>query len=411
MKPTIKISAFVFVAVFAWTGLFAEKTVRKVAIESISNNPALFQDEIVKVEGLVTQYIPANASSTAYYLLKGDYGSFIRVNTTATPPETNQKYCVTGVAYVYFNDRGGISKYFISEQSRYEGVCNDVPIISVLPGTVDFGKIEANKSSGMSFIISNTGRADLDLIGISISNNENFEIIKPQSMVLEPGKSTELKVIFTPKVAGNYSGIINISSNASNSPGQIQVIGASPETTNWLVYILIGASVLLLALLVILFANKKREVVSQMQVPNIPKSNTSGASQPINPGAYQTIAIPKTIHLTEKLFPGEFEILTGLDAGKKFRIPGHQESDGLVVTIGRELPGKEMAQYHIQLKDNTVGREQARLIYNGEGAELLSLGKTNYSVVDGRELKPQEKVKLSNGSTIKLGEVTLKYSL
>jgi hypothetical protein len=416
MKMNIRITAMILIAVFAWTGLSAEKSVRKVAIETISNNPASFDNELVKVEGLVTQYIPANANSTAYYLIRGDYGSFIRINTTANPPETNQKYCVTGVVYVFFNENGSISKFFISEQSRYDGICQDFPEISVVPQTLDFGEIEPNKSSEMSFTISNIGRADLNLTEISISNNQNFEIIRPQTLVLEPGKSTVLKVIFTPKESGDYSGILNITSNATNSLGQIQVAGMTippPPHTNWLMYILIAAAVLLLVLLVVLFANRRKEKVlpkqdlaQQPQQPAVTQNTTY-----VNRTDYSTIAIPKTILVTQKLFPGEFEIISGVDIGKKFKIPGHQEPQGLVVTIGREDPGKTMSQYHIQLKDNTVGREQAQLIHNGNGTEFISLGKTNFSIVDGKELQPQEKAILVNGSTIKLGEVTLKYNL
>lgn len=414
MKTKLKIIACIFLAAITFTANTAERTVNKVAIETISNNPAAFDNELVKIDGLVTQYIPANANSTAYYLIKGDYGSFIRVNTTANPPETNQKYCVTGVVYVNYNEKGGVSKLFISEQSRYDGTCQDFPEISVLPEKLSFGLIEANKSSELFFTITNNGRADLNLTEISISNNENFEIIRPQTLVLEPGKSTELKVIFTPKEGGDFSGIVNILSNANNSLGPIIVEGNSPvDKTDWLMYIMIGAAVLLVILLYVLFANRRKERVlpkqDLTQQPQQPSDTQNTAYT--NRTDYTTIAIPKTILVTQKLFPGEFEILTGLDAGKKFKVPGHQESQGLVVTIGREDPGKAMSQYHIQLKDNTVGREQAKLIHNGQGTELLSLGKTNYSIVDGKELQPQEKAVLVNGSIIKLGEVTLKYNL
>lgn len=413
MRIIIRVLTIGLLAVIICTELVAQNNVRQIAIETIFNNPAGFQDEIVKVEGLVTQYIPANANSTAYYLLKGDYGSFIRVNTTAASPETNQKYCVTGVVYVYFNDQGGISKYFISEQSRYDGVCNDLPEIAVSPENLDFGQVEANMSSEKMFTIANIGRADLNLNEISISNNENFEIVRPQSLLIQPGKSLELKIIFTPKEAGNYTGILNISHNASNSLGQVQVMGNSPEGINWLLYVLIGATALFILLLVFLFINRKRDVAEPRPVIKTPVQQPDTPTMPAytNQISYQTIAIPKSIPGTQKLFPGEFEILTGLDAGKKFRIPGFQNQEGLIVTIGRDNPGKEMAQYHIQLKDNTVGREQARLIYDGQITEFLSLGKTNFSIVDGNELKPQEKIGLANGSVIKLGEVTLKYNL
>ena len=412
MKTIARVLGTVLLAI-ACSGLIAQTNASKTAIESIYNSPASYQDELVKVEGLVTQYIPASANSSAYYLLKGDYGSFIRVNTTSNPPETNQKYCVTGVVYVYLNDQGGISKFFISEQSRYDGVCNDLPEIAVSPVTLEFGSVDANNSIEKTFTISNTGRADLTLNEISISNNENFEIIKPQTMLIQPGRSIDLKVIFTPKESGDFTGILSISSNSSNTLDNIGVRGNCNAETNWLMYILFAASALLLILLIILFTtrgNKPKQTSLSPQKPE-PFRAVPDAPSYTNQPSYHTVAVPQTIHLTQKLFPGEFEIITGLDTGKKFRIPGFQGQEGLMVTIGREIPGNEMSHYHIQLKDNTVGREQAKLINNGVITELLSLGKTNFSVVDGKELKPGEKAVLNPGTVIKLGEVSLKYNL
>lgn len=83
------------------------------SIEEIHNNPKKFDGNNVIVKGLVTQYVEGTGS-TSYYLLKGDYGSIIKVNTAAGAPETNKKYTVEGI--VYINEKTGTP--FISEKSR-----------------------------------------------------------------------------------------------------------------------------------------------------------------------------------------------------------------------------------------------------------------------------------------------------
>ena len=71
-----------------------------VLISDIVNNPGRFSDEFLKVEGIVTQYTPGSANSTAYYLLKGDFGGVIKVNTNEERPVTNEKYRVEGTVVI-----------------------------------------------------------------------------------------------------------------------------------------------------------------------------------------------------------------------------------------------------------------------------------------------------------------------
>ena len=89
--------------------LFAQST----KVEDINNNPHNYEGNDVIVKGLVTQYVKG-IGSTSYYLLKGNFGSIIKVNTAMEAPETNAKYSVEGI--VYINKKNGIP--FISETSR-----------------------------------------------------------------------------------------------------------------------------------------------------------------------------------------------------------------------------------------------------------------------------------------------------
>lgn len=85
-----------------------------VRVLDINNNPTGYKGEVVTVTGLVTQYIEATAKTTAYFLIKDDYGATIKVNTAESKPETNNKYTVSGI--LYFDESLQIP--FISEKSR-----------------------------------------------------------------------------------------------------------------------------------------------------------------------------------------------------------------------------------------------------------------------------------------------------
>ncbi len=54
-------------------------------------------DQFVAIEGLVVQYTPSIEGSTAYYIIKGEYGRPIKVNTSKRKPVINRKYRVRGI--------------------------------------------------------------------------------------------------------------------------------------------------------------------------------------------------------------------------------------------------------------------------------------------------------------------------
>jgi len=64
-------------------------------VESILNNPGAKIGQKVTVEGFVDQWIDSQ-SGTNYYVLKGDYGGTIKVNSSSKP-ETGARYSVTGL--------------------------------------------------------------------------------------------------------------------------------------------------------------------------------------------------------------------------------------------------------------------------------------------------------------------------
>lgn len=97
---------------------------QKTTIEAIVENPGQFANSSVEFEGLVDQYVAA-PTSTSYYMIRGNYGQMIKVNTADPSPEINHKYRVSGIVYIDPVDNSP----FVSEKSKslLDGTVNPPP--------------------------------------------------------------------------------------------------------------------------------------------------------------------------------------------------------------------------------------------------------------------------------------------
>lgn len=406
MKRKISILGFWVIALFG----FNVTAQQKVSVEQILGSPVKFENEFIKTDGLVTSFVPSDANTTSYYILKGDYGQVIRVNTSLGEPTTDEKVCITGTVYVNYTDKGKVSRIFISERSRYDGVCKDVPLIEVGQSRLNFGETKPNQSVQKKLKIDNTGREDLVIDEIAVSDRNVFEVVMPSRLTIEPDKSAEVLLIFTPKEKGEFSGFVTIKHNAGNTIETIEVSGIVKDN-NWLLYSIIAAGVLLFGLLLALLL-RRRPVPAISKETYVKKVETEAPLK--DPEIfvredYNTVIVPRSDPKTVKFFPGEFEIVSGQDKGHKFRLPGYNLNGDLIITVGRETPSADRAQYHIQLKENTVGRKQAEIIFREGKTYLKSIGTTNLSVVDGQAIPANEIVEIKANSVMQFGEVWLAY--
>jgi hypothetical protein len=95
MKRIVYLRLLVSIAaILVATGSFAQRDTIT-PIEAIDVD--LHLDMYTTVEGLVTQYTAASEGATAYYILKGEYGRPIQVNTSFKKPIINRKYRVKGI--------------------------------------------------------------------------------------------------------------------------------------------------------------------------------------------------------------------------------------------------------------------------------------------------------------------------
>lgn len=308
---------------------------QSISIERILKNPKTYDGESVEVSGIVTQYIATSSNTTAYYLLKGDYGGQIRVNTIDSEPEILKKYKIRGIVYYDRNSRTS----FISEKSR---------VIVVSPTTETASEVE---------LIPETDIKEEDLPIKSISNN------------------------------------------------------------NYLLIIVTGGVILLIVLIVVLRKNDPHKTAGISENKGInenQKNNSINSTYTAkhNYDDFKTIKInidrtnnPKTL----KFIPGVLKIISGNDSGKSFKIAGYPTASGNVISIGRKIVKGERSYAHIQLMEKTVSREQAELIEKKGKLFVKNFSQTNFTIVDGVELKADEKIEIAPNSTIKVGEVEFKY--
>lgn len=109
---------------------------------------------------------------------------------------------------------------------------------------------------------------------------------------------------------------------------------------------------------------------------------------------------------TLQFLPGRLEIASGLDTGREIRFVRLPGPDGTEVTFGRN----EGPLYrHIQLRDQTVSREHARMTLIDGHWLLTNLSKTNPVAHNGRVLGPGEHQLLSDGDRLDMGEVIFSF--
>jgi hypothetical protein len=242
----------------------------------------------------------------------------------------------------------------------------------------------------------------------------NFDIDHVQPVITEISRQP---------FEGNTPAITDTSvKHDQSNNSQIKPI-ENTKNDHTIIYLLSGVAVVLIIVILFYVKNRRKpNLIAQQNFTNIGSnsSNIFDDSSPtlkVDVSAFSTNEDFKTIKIaldspkTLKLIPGKLEIVSGEDIGKSFKIAGHPTSDGSVVTIGREEVNGELAYSHIQLKQKTISRKQAELIYKDSKLFVKNLSETNYTMLDGIELKSGQLMELKPGSKIKTGEVEFSYNL
>jgi hypothetical protein len=188
-----------------------------------------------------------------------------------------------------------------------------------------------------------------------------------------------------------------------------------PAQTSVMLYVIIGGIIVLFLLVVAYFVIGSKKLPGKFEAETLIANEDAATGEispepsPVKSSDFKTIRINIGGPNTLDTVPGKFEIISGRDIGKEFRMNGIPGPNGCVLTIGREKLTGDAAYSHIQLFEKTVSRRQAEIHYIDNKMYLINLSETNPTQLNGVELKPGETAEILDESVIKTGEVEFKY--
>ena len=112
--------------------------------------------------------------------------------------------------------------------------------LTASPSSLSFGSITTGTSGMQSVTLTNTGNSSVSVSQISISGAGFSAAGSALPVTLAAGQSASFSVTFAPTTAGNFSGSVAVSSNATNSPLAISLSGTGAAavshsvTLNWI---------------------------------------------------------------------------------------------------------------------------------------------------------------------------------
>lgn len=101
--------------------------------------------------------------------------------------------------------------------------------LSISPASYNFGSLNVGASVSQSFSITNTGNASVTFSSVTIAGAGFNASGISNGVILAAGKATTVQVTFAPAAAGQFTGGIQLSSNASNSSLAISFSGTGTQ--------------------------------------------------------------------------------------------------------------------------------------------------------------------------------------
>jgi VCBS repeat protein/HYDIN/CFA65/VesB family protein len=107
-----------------------------------------------------------------------------------------------------------------------------VTTATVVPGTLSFSALPVGTASAAQSVqLTNTGSADLNISGISVTGTNKGDFAQTSSCpsLLSVGSGCQIFVTFTPTGMGGRSASLSISDNATGSPQMLTLTGSGPD--------------------------------------------------------------------------------------------------------------------------------------------------------------------------------------
>lgn len=105
-----------------------------------------------------------------------------------------------------------------------------VSLLTASASTVSFGAVAIGATGTRSVILTNAGNSDVTLSNVAISGSAYAATGVSGGLTLTPGQSATLDAAFSPAAAGNFTGVVTIASNATNSPVTISLSGTGTQS-------------------------------------------------------------------------------------------------------------------------------------------------------------------------------------
>jgi hypothetical protein len=165
----------------------------------------------------------ATCNFTPSSLPGGSGMSTLTISTAASTPQATYFVTIVGTSTSLAHQR-----LFTLEVSTSAAVTT----ATLVPGTLSFSALPVGTASAAQSVqLTNTGTADLNISGISISgtNNGDFTQTNSCSSPLLVGSGCQISVTFTPTGMGARSASLSVSDNATGSPQTVTLTGSGPD--------------------------------------------------------------------------------------------------------------------------------------------------------------------------------------
>jgi hypothetical protein len=104
--------------------------------------------------------------------------------------------------------------------------------ITDVTGNLAFGNVPVGASKTATFTIRNTGNAMLTVSSLTVTNGLNQVLLAGWlSGTLAPGSSRQVNVQFSPASAQDYSGLLNVVSDATSGVSTVPITGPAAHVS------------------------------------------------------------------------------------------------------------------------------------------------------------------------------------
>ena len=178
---------------------------KTVPVTGVSVSPASLSMEIGESKALSVTVSPSDATDKTYTVTSDNTGVVDIDNSN----NLVAKGAGTANVLITTSDGGFTAKCVVT-------VNKPQMTISVEPSSLAFGDVNVGESSTKTFSISNTGKAEVKVSGISVPDAYSVDVTTPFTIAV--GQSKTVTVTFTPTDDKDYNGSIMITSDADSQP-------------------------------------------------------------------------------------------------------------------------------------------------------------------------------------------------